>query len=98
MDEAEAAYESFMARRRGWKFRRETGGIAVKQAKALQSAVASYMQEADGAPLARWILELPDSLAQDTVRTVLSEAVLDAELAVRGRLKLLISYWSASRL
>jgi hypothetical protein len=98
MDAAEAAYESFMARRRGWMFRRETKGIAVKQAKALQSAVASYMQEADGVPLARWILDLPDSLAQDMVRMVLSEAAVDIEFAAHDRFKLLIAYWSVSRL
>jgi hypothetical protein len=97
MNEAETAYESFMSRRRGW-FRRETGGIAVKQAKALQPAVAAYMQGSDGAPLARWIQELPDERAEDVVRTVLSEAALDDELAARDRLKLLISCWAASRL
>jgi predicted MFS family arabinose efflux permease/HEAT repeat protein len=98
LDEAEAAYESFMSRRRGWKFRRETGGISVKQAKALQGAVASYMRDSDGAPLARWILELPGDRAQEVVRTVLSEAALDDEFAAHDRLKLLIAYWSASRL
>jgi HEAT repeat protein len=97
MNEAEAAYESFMSRRRGW-FRRETGGIAVKQAKALQPAVAAYMQGSDGAPLARWIQELPDDRTEDVVRTVLSEAILDNEFAARDRLKLLISCWAASRL
>ncbi|MDR0642584.1 MAG: MFS transporter [Treponema sp.] len=98
MDEAEAACESFLSRRRGWKFRRETGGIAVKQAKDLQAAVASYMRDSDGAPLARWILELPDDRAQELVRTVLSEAALDDEFAAHDRLKLLIAYWSATRL
>jgi HEAT repeat protein len=98
MDEAEAAYESFMSRRRAWKFRRETGGIPVKQAKALQGAVAAYMRDSDGAPLARWILELPEDLAYEVVRTVLSEAALDDEFAAHDRLKLLIAYWSSSRL
>jgi MFS family permease len=98
MDEAEAAYESFVSRRRGWKFRRETGGITVKQAKALQGAVAAYMQDSNGAPLSRWILELPEDQAQEIVRMVLSEVVLDDEFAERNRLKLLIAYWAASRL
>jgi MFS family permease len=98
LDEAEAAYESFMARRRGWKFRRASNGISVKQAKALQSAVAAYMREGNGAPLARWILELPGSRAQDMVRMVLSEAAVDGEFAAHDRLKLLIAYWSVSRL
>jgi hypothetical protein len=98
MDEAEAAYESFMSRRRFLRFHRETGGIAVTQAKVLQEAVASYMQNSDGAPLARWILELPDDQAQELVRAVLSEIVLDDEFAANDRLKLLIAYWSASQL
>jgi hypothetical protein len=98
MDEAEAACESFLSRRRGWKFRREIGGIPVRQAKALQGAIASYMQDSDGAPLARWILELPEDRAQEVVRTVLSEAALDNEFAAHDRLKLLIAYWSTSRL
>jgi hypothetical protein len=96
-DAAEAAYESFMARRRSWKFRRDTRGI-VEQAKTLQAAVVSYMREGDGAALARWILELPDNLAQDMVRMVLSEAAVDTEFAAYDRLKLLIAYWSVSRL
>jgi hypothetical protein len=96
MDEAEAAYESFMSRRRGWKFRRETDGIAVKRAKDLQTAVASYMQENTGVPLAQWILDLPDNRVQPVVRIVLSETVLDPEFASQNRLKLLISYWAAS--
>jgi Na+/melibiose symporter-like transporter len=98
MDEAEAAYESFIARRRGWRFRKKTGGIAAKQAKLLQAAVASYMREADGAPLSRWILELPEDRTHEIVRTVLSEVALDDEFAAHDRLKLLIAYWSSSRL
>jgi hypothetical protein len=98
MDEAEAACELFLSRRRGWRSRSESAGITVKQARALQGAVAAYMQEADGAPLARWILELPEDPAQDLARSFLSEVAMDAEFAAYNRLKLLISYWAASRL
>ena len=98
MDETEAACESFISRRRGWRFRGETRGIAAKQAKDLQAAVASYMRDSDGAPLARWILELPDGRAHELVRTVLAEAALDDEFAARDRLKLLIAYWCTTRL
>jgi Na+/melibiose symporter-like transporter len=98
MDEAEAACELFMSRHRGWKSRKDSDGITVKQAKALQDAIAAYMQETDGIPLSRWILELPEDPTQDVVRTVLSEVVLDNEFAAYDRLKLLISYWAASRL
>jgi hypothetical protein len=56
------------------------------------------MQRSDGAPLARWILELPDDRAPELVRAVLSEIVLDDEFAAYNRLKLLLAYWSATRL
>jgi hypothetical protein len=56
------------------------------------------MQDSNGAPLSRWILELPDDRAQEIVRMVLSEAALDDDFAARDRLKLLISYWATSRL
>jgi hypothetical protein len=98
MDEAEAACESFMSRRRGWRFRRKTGGLAAKQAKALQPAVASYMQDSDGAPLSRWIRDLGEDRTQELVRTVLSETALDDEFAAHDRLKLLISCWAAREL
>jgi MFS family permease len=98
MDEAEAACESVMSRRRGWKFRRKTGGLAAKQAQALQPAVASYMQKSDGAPLSRWIRDLGEDRTREVVRTVLSETALDDEFAAHDRLKLLISCWAAHEL
>jgi hypothetical protein len=98
LDEAEAAYELFMAGRRGRRSRTEAGGITPKQAKALQTAVASYMQEHTGAPLARWILELPEDPAKAVVRTVLSEVLLDDDFAGHDRLRVLISHWAAHEL
>jgi hypothetical protein len=103
MDEAEEAYELFMSRRgrkslRDRKSRKDAGGISVKQAKALQGAAAAYTQEANGAPLSRWILELPEGRVQDKVRTILSEVTLDDEFASYDRLKLLIVCWAASLL
>jgi hypothetical protein len=97
MDEAEEAYELFMSRR-GRKSRGKTGGIALKQAKALPGAVAAYTQEADGAPMARWILDLPEGRIPDKVRMILSEVALDDEFASYDRLKLLIVCWAASLL
>ncbi|MDR1250385.1 MAG: MFS transporter, partial [Treponema sp.] len=97
IDGAEEACELFLSRR-GRKSRGKTGGITVKQAKALQGAVAAYMQEADGAPLSRWILDLPEGRVQDRVRMILSEVALDDEFAFYDRLKLLVSCWAASLL
>jgi Na+/melibiose symporter-like transporter len=98
LDEAEAACESFLSRRRGWRFRRKAGGQMTKQAKTLQAAVASYMQDSDGAPLSRWIRELGEDRTQEPVCTVLAEAALDDEFAAHDRLKLLISCWAAHEL
>jgi hypothetical protein len=108
MDEAEEAYELFMSTHRGLKLREEPGSFTIKQAKALQPAVAAYMNERKGELLARWILELPGDADQgseasgqrpdETVRVVLSEIVLDDEFASYDRLKLLISRWAVHEL
>jgi hypothetical protein len=109
MDEAESAYELFMSGHIGWKSRKagddpsHNGGIGVKQAKALQPAVAAYMNESRGTLLAQWILALPGdadqrSDVQEVVRVVLSEIVLDDEFASYDRLKLLIVHWAAHEL
>jgi hypothetical protein len=103
MDEAEAAYELFMSGHMGWKSRKAgdtyaDGEIGGKQAKALQPAVAAYMQESRGTLLAQWILALPGDLVPEVVRIVLSEIVLDDEFASYDRLKILIVYWAAHKL
>ncbi|WP_010253917.1 MFS transporter [Treponema primitia] len=99
-DEAEEAYELFMSSRRGWRASRKEpeGYFTTKQAKALQPAIATYMNEFKGAALTRWILELPQDLVQEVIRVVLSELILDDEFASYDRLKLLISHWAAHQL
>ncbi|MDR2739605.1 MAG: MFS transporter [Treponema sp.] len=100
MDEAEEAYELFMSGRKGRRASRKEseGRFTTKQAKALQPAVAAYMNESKGGPLAQWILELPQDLVQEVIRVVLTELVLDDEFSSYGRLKLLISHWAAHQL
>jgi MFS family permease len=100
MDEAEEAYELFMSSRKGRRASRKEseGGFTTKQAKALQPAVAAYMNESKGGPLAQWILELPQNLVQEVIRVVLTELVLDDEFSSYDRLKLLISHWAAHQL
>jgi hypothetical protein len=108
MDEAEAAYELFMSGHMGWKSRKAGDSaigddIETKQAKALQPAVAAYVNESRGTLLAQWILTLPGDEeqragVQEVVRIVLSELVLDDEFASYDRLKLLISHWAAHEL
>jgi hypothetical protein len=100
MDEAEEAYELFMSSRKGRRASRKEseGGFTTKQAKALQPAVAAYMNESKGGPLAQWILDLPPDLVQEVIRVVLTELVLDDEFSSYGQLKLLISHWAAHQL
>jgi hypothetical protein len=97
LDEVEEACELFLSRR-GRKSRKQTGGITLKQAKALPEVIAAYVQEANGVPLSQWILDLSEDRVPDKVRLILSEVVLDDEFAAYNRLKLLVSCWAASLL
>jgi MFS family permease len=99
MDEAEAAFEYYHSTLGHRRTRGKPGaeGIA-KHAKNLQAACSSYINDGKGAPLYRWILELPDNLVHAIVQIVLSEAVLDDDLSSHNRLKLLIVNWAAHEL
>jgi MFS family permease len=100
MDEAEAAYELYSASFGRGRGRKKDPAFAffAKQAKALPGAVSALVREGTGAPLARWILEIPDGLAHDIVQVILAEAVLDDELIILNRLRLLIVHWAAHEL
>jgi MFS family permease len=99
VDEAEAAAEYYHAVHGGWKGRgRKILEVSARQARAFQGVVRAYAQDFKGAPLSRWILELPGDLVHGVVQMVLSEAVLDDELAFLGRLRLLIVHWAAREL
>jgi hypothetical protein len=99
MDEAEAAAEYYNATHGGW-FPRKKSSLTLpgKQAKALTPAVQDYIRDHKGALLSRWILEIPDELCQTILQVVLSEAVLDDELASYDHLRLLIVHWTAGEL
>jgi MFS family permease len=100
MDEAEAAYEFYVSvfGRRGGRKKDPAFALCAKQAKALTGAVAVLIRENQGAPLSRWILEIPCSLTHGIAQSVLAEAVLDDELIAFTRLKLLIIHWAAHEL
>jgi hypothetical protein len=99
-DEAESAYEYYMSLHGGWKWpRRKLALIASKtQAKLLQTAVSTYMQEKNGKYISTWLQMLPEDMCDDIILAVLSEAVLDDELAEQARLQLLIVHWAAKQL
>ncbi|MDR2247570.1 MAG: MFS transporter [Treponema sp.] len=96
LDEAEAAVEFYNAAFGGRKKSAlvESG----RQAKSLQTAVSAYVRDHKGALLSRWILELPDEIADMPVKIVISEAVLDDEFVSHRRLQLLIAHWVAREL
>jgi HEAT repeat protein len=100
MDEAEAAAELYHAAFGGWKGLRKKNTLTAsgKHAKALPAAAAAYMKDRRGAPLARWIMELPEEIAGPLVQVILSEAVLDDELLASDRLRLLITHWAARQM
>jgi HEAT repeat protein len=103
MDEAEAAYEYYRSCEGGWFQRRKSCFAESKHlVKDLQGAVSAFIQSGNesgnGAPLSRWILDLPDELCDPIVQSVLSEALLDDEFSSFMRLRLLIVLWSAYKL
>ena len=99
LDEAESAYEYYHTTHGSWFRRRRTDlTLSNKQAKALQAAVSALITESQGAPLSRWILELPGDLTDPIAQIVLSEAVLDDELMAFERLRLLIVQWASHKL
>jgi hypothetical protein len=99
VDEAEAAYEYYMSVHGHKRVKKDSNLVEIsRQAKSLLPAVTAFVKESRGAPLSRWILELPDDLVQTMVQVVLSEAVLDDELISHRRLRLLIVHWAAHEL
>jgi hypothetical protein len=100
MDEAESAFEYYrsnLGHRRLNPKKKELIHIA-DHAKNIQAAVSAYTREKNGAPLSRWILELPEEHASTVVRIVLAEAALDDDLSSLNRLQLLIIHWAAHAL
>ncbi|MDR2479155.1 MAG: MFS transporter [Treponema sp.] len=106
LDEAEAALEFYQSNSGSRKNARNNPGLALvwKHAKTIQGAVLSFINDKNGEPLSRWILELPAGLGPEdgsvcaTAQTVFAEAVLDDELSGHDRLSLLIVHWAACQL
>jgi len=99
-DEAEAAYEYYKSvHGRRKRDKKESGLTSLNhQAKVFQGAVADYARNSDGRQVYRWIMELPDDLVHGVIQMVLAEAVLDDELLVHNRLRLLVVQWLAHEL
>jgi HEAT repeat protein len=105
LDEAEAAFEWYRSNLGGRKQGRGKTDLAriAGHAAAMQPAVSDFINRKNGAPLCRWIMELPDQSCGGgagfaVAQTVLSEAALDDELGGLNRLRLLIVHWAAAQL
>jgi hypothetical protein len=99
LDEVESAYEYYRTTL-GSRLKRKRPEVlfSLKQAQALQPAVQALISSNQGAPLARWIGELPSSIAEPVAQLVLGEVLLDDDLISIQRLRLLIVQWSSLRL
>jgi hypothetical protein len=99
-DEAESAVEFYATSLGGWRNAERKAALkdSTLQAHALQEAVLAYVRDYNGALLSRWILRLPGGICDPLVPAILSETVLDDELATHNRLRLLITHWAAHAL
>jgi MFS family permease len=96
-DEAESAFEHYMTvhgRKRGKKSPELL--TLDQQARVFHSAASDLVQDSKGIGLCRWILDVPESVVNSVVQTVLSEAVLNDDLVSQRRLRLLIIQWAAN--
>jgi hypothetical protein len=103
-DEAEAAIEHFLSLHGSWKrIARHSGTnpvLAMQAAAAdtLMGAVSQCMLFDDGAPLARWLENLPDPIGDPILRIVFAQTVLFEDLSSFDRLRLLICQWACGLL
>jgi len=99
-DEAESAIEFVNTALGRKKALDEKITVVKSHAESFQNAVTKYIKENDGALLSHWILEFPDEYlkAGSVIKSVFSEAVVDNDLSVYDRLRLLIVHWSAQEL
>ncbi|GHV92011.1 MFS transporter [Spirochaetia bacterium] len=100
MDEAEAAFEYYKSNLGSRRLNKKIPELALiaGHAKNIQAAAAAYVRDKNGAPLSRWILEIPEDLSHSIGQMVLAEAALDDELIGLNRLQLLIVHWAAHEL
>jgi hypothetical protein len=78
---------------------KNTGTILLnRQSKVFQQAVSDYITGKDGSLLCRWILELPENLAETMTKVIFAESVIDGELSAYSRLRLLIVHWAVQKL
>jgi MFS family permease len=99
LDETVSAIEySYSILRPGTK-NKSSGGMAMfRQAEEFQQAVSEYSSGKNGTLLCRWILEIPEDVADTMTKIIFSESVIDGELAAYSRLRLLVVHWAAQKL
>jgi hypothetical protein len=99
MDETVSAVEYAGSIIRSGTKEKKAGTLAIRrQSNVFQQAVSEYITGKDGSLLCRWILELPDNVADTMTKVIHSESVVDSELFTYSRLRLQVVHWAAQEL
>jgi MFS family permease len=100
IDEAEEAIEFVNAALGRKKASDEKISVLKSCAEIFLNVVNKYVKDNDGAPLSRWILELPDEYlrTRSVIKSVFSETVVDDDLSFYDCLRLLIVHWAVQEL
>jgi len=101
MDEVEAAREFVNSALHAKKKASKKNAEAIlSYAEKFNTAVSCYVGDKNGAEISCWILEFPNEYfkGDSTVKSVLSQAVLDDDLCAYDHLRLLIVHWAAHEL
>lgn len=99
LDEIDAVLERKKAFRywnKGQKTKKR-GSSPLRSVEKLRDAIHRFMTEREAAPLSRWILS--DSMMQDSLASLmLAEAILEDDLVVYDRFRLLVSCWAVAQI
>jgi hypothetical protein len=100
LDEAEAALEFYNSATGGRRKSKEKSTAINFHAENFLTAVSDYIKDNNGEKLSKWISELPESQTEkeNTVKSVLSQTVLNKDLCVHNSLRLLIIQWASYKL
>ncbi|MDR0638972.1 MAG: MFS transporter [Spirochaetaceae bacterium] len=93
-DTAESAYEHYRSLYGGAR-KKESRNLRDIQAGLLQGAVAAFVDKHDGGPFARWILSIPSTVADESLKLMLTGAIMDKTLIQQNSFRLLAVLWAA---
>ena len=99
IDEVESALEFFTTNEKKILSKDNVSSL-ISHAGLFQKAVEKYLNDKDGTDMSHWILDIPNEFSKSryAIKSILSKAVLDKDLAVFNSLRLLIIHWAAQEL